>query len=58
MRIHFLPLWHPKNDLDDVAEEVFELGEWFCEEIICLLDVSKCDFRDVDEAMFQVVVKP
>jgi hypothetical protein len=26
--------------------------------IICLLDVSKCDFGELDEAMFQGVERP
>jgi hypothetical protein len=34
---------------------IFKNGEWAWELIIYLLDVYKCDFGDVDEAMFHEV---
>jgi hypothetical protein len=52
MRTHFLPSGHPKSDLDEVPEVMFEVGEWPRELIICLLDVLIREF-DVVEAMFQ-----
>jgi hypothetical protein len=58
MRTHFLHPGHPKRVLDEVAEVKFGVGEWPREFIICLLDVLKCEFGDVDEAMFQGVESP
>jgi hypothetical protein len=37
---------------------MFKVGEWPVELIICLLDVLKNDFVEVDEAMFQGVQRP
>jgi hypothetical protein len=37
---------------------MFKVGEWPRELTICLLDVLKYDFGEVDEAMFQVVERP
>jgi hypothetical protein len=34
---------------------MFYVDQWPCEQIICLLDVLKNVFREVDEAMFQGV---
>jgi hypothetical protein len=34
---------------------MFKIGEWPRELIICLLNILKCDFGDVDEAMLRVV---
>jgi hypothetical protein len=39
--------------LVEVAEVKFLVGKWTWDLIICLLDVLKCDFREVDEAMFE-----
>jgi hypothetical protein len=58
MRTHFLPPGHPKSDLDEVAEEMIQVGEWLWEIIICILDVLKCDYGEVDETMFQGVERP
>jgi hypothetical protein len=37
---------------------MFQVGEWSEELIICLLDVLKNDFGDVDEAMVLGVRRP
>jgi hypothetical protein len=37
---------------------MFYVGEWSSELIICFLDFSKKDFGEVDEVMFEGVVKP
>jgi hypothetical protein len=37
---------------------MFYVGEWPWELIICILDVLKNDFGEVDEAMFECVEKP
>jgi hypothetical protein len=37
---------------------MFSVGEWSSELIICLLDVSKNDFGEVDEAMFPGFERP
>jgi hypothetical protein len=39
-------------------EVMIEVGEWPGELIICLLNVLKSNFVDVDEAMFHDVVNP
>jgi hypothetical protein len=44
--------------MDVVAEVMFQVGKLPLEIIICPLDVVKCNFGKVDEAMFQVVEKP
>jgi hypothetical protein len=43
--------------LDEVAKVMFQVGEWHWE-LICLLDVLKYDFSEVDEAMFLGVERP
>jgi hypothetical protein len=43
--------------LDDVAQEIFQVGEWPCELLICPLVLLNCDFVEVDEAMFEGVGK-
>jgi hypothetical protein len=58
MRNHFVHSGHPKRDLDGVVESIFEVVEWPSEIINCLLDVAKCDYGEVDKAIFQVVEKP
>jgi hypothetical protein len=40
-----------------VDAAMFHVVEKPCELIFCLLDDAKCDFGEVDKAMFQVVVK-
>jgi hypothetical protein len=37
---------------------MIKVGEWPCELIISLLNVLKCDFVDVDEAIFHDDDKP
>jgi hypothetical protein len=39
-------------DFDEVAWVMFVVGEWPWELIICSLNVLKCNFGDVDEAVF------
>jgi hypothetical protein len=56
--IHFLPLGIQKSDLDEVAEVMFQVGEWPWDLIICLLYVLVKEFGEVDEAMFQGVERP
>jgi hypothetical protein len=34
---------------------MFEVGEWYWEHIICILDVLKNNFDGVDEEIFQSV---
>jgi hypothetical protein len=34
---------------------MFQVGEWPCELKICLVKVLKCDFGDVDDAIFHCV---
>jgi hypothetical protein len=58
MRIHFLHSVHLNSDLDEISEVMFYVGEWPWEFKICLLDVLKYDFREVDEPMFQGVERP
>jgi hypothetical protein len=58
MRIHFCILGNQKSDLDEVAEVMFQVGEWLSELIIRLLGVLKCDFGEVDEAIFEGVKRP
>jgi hypothetical protein len=58
MPTNFLPPGHRKSDLDEVADVMFQVGEWHWELIICLLDVLKCDIGEVDEAIFQGVERP
>jgi hypothetical protein len=41
--------------LNEVAEMMFQVGEWPWDLIICSLDVLKNDFGEEDEAMFQGV---
>jgi hypothetical protein len=53
--IIFCILGNQRNDLDEFGNVTFQVGEWPCGLIICLLDVLKCDFGEVDEAMFQGV---
>jgi hypothetical protein len=43
--------------LEEIAEVIFQIGKWPCELMICLLEVLKCDFGDVQEALFQGVKK-
>jgi hypothetical protein len=40
--------------LDEFKEVVFQVYKWPWE-LICLLDVLKCDIVEVDEAMYQGV---
>jgi hypothetical protein len=40
-----------KNDLDEVAEVMIQVGEWFWDLIICFLEVLKFDFCEFDKAM-------
>jgi hypothetical protein len=47
-----------KSEIDEVAEVMFQVGEWLREQIICFLDVLKCDFDYVDEAMIEGVARP
>jgi hypothetical protein len=44
--------------LDEVAEVIFQVGEWPREIIICLLDDLKNYIVEDDEAMFQGVERP
>jgi hypothetical protein len=37
---------------------MFNVGEWSWKIIICLLDILKCDFREVEEAIFQGFERP
>jgi hypothetical protein len=37
---------------------MFEVDEWSWELIICLLKVFKCEYRDVNKAMFHNVERP
>jgi hypothetical protein len=37
---------------------MFQVGEWRLQLIICLLDVLKNDFGEVDEEMIQGVERP
>jgi hypothetical protein len=47
-----------KSDLDEFAEVMFQVGKWSWEIIIWLLDVLKCDFVEVDEALFEGLERP
>jgi hypothetical protein len=55
---HFLHPGHIKRYLDEFAEVKFQVGKWPWEIKICLLEVLKGDFGDVDEEMFQGVERP
>jgi hypothetical protein len=37
---------------------MFEVGEWHGERIICLHDILKNDFGEVEEALFRGVERP
>jgi hypothetical protein len=39
--------------MDELAEVMFQIGVWPLELIICLLDVLKSDFGEVDKMMIQ-----
>jgi hypothetical protein len=47
-----------KSDLDEVAYVMCQVGEWPIKFIICRQDVLRCDFGDVDEAMFHDDERP
>jgi hypothetical protein len=51
------PFWVSKNNLDEFAKFMFQVGEWPWEIIICLLDVVKCNFGEVHESMVQMFEK-
>jgi hypothetical protein len=44
-----------KSFFDEVGDVIFQVGKWPWKLIICRQDVLKCDFVDVDRAMFQGV---
>jgi hypothetical protein len=52
LRTHNLPSGRFKKRL---WRRIFKVGEWAWEIIICLLNVLKWDFGDVDEAMIRDV---
>jgi hypothetical protein len=52
MRSHFLPPEQPKMLLGRDRGSDVSVVEWLCEVIICLLMVAKCDYDEVDIAMF------
>jgi hypothetical protein len=41
--------------LDEAADMMFKVGEWPYKLIICLLNLLKNNFREVDEAIFEGV---
>jgi hypothetical protein len=43
--------------MDEVEEAMFQVVERSFELFVCLLDVAKCEFGEVDKAMFRVVQK-
>jgi hypothetical protein len=44
--------------LDGFVYVIIQVGKWPQEHIICLLDIWKNDFGEVDEAMFQGAERP
>jgi hypothetical protein len=54
----FSIFWAFKKAVSIVQEIIFEVGDLSSEFIICLLDVLKNDFAEVDEAMFEGFEKP
>jgi hypothetical protein len=54
----FSASWASKKHLGRSREVMFQLGEWPWETINCILDNLKCDFYEVDEAMFRGIDRP
>jgi hypothetical protein len=55
---HFPKPHHRKNTIKWNRLSDFYLHELACDHIICLLDVLKKDFVEVDEAIFQGLERP
>jgi hypothetical protein len=53
----FFILTIQKSDLEELAEVMFQVGEWPWELLICLSDALE-NIGEVDEAMFQGVERP
>jgi hypothetical protein len=58
MRNNFLHSAYKKSNLDEFAEVMFQLCEWPWELILCILDVLKFDFGEVDETMSKFAERP
>jgi hypothetical protein len=51
----FCTLSFKSSDSDEFSQVMFYVGEWTWEYTICLTNVLKNDFGEVDEATFQSV---